>query len=96
MGSASAEKWAGSATQWYANATTRRTSSNNENVCYFVGHRTDCASVEQREVAARPKSKQTRLIRPDGKHFCQNSDIQRGISAVGDNFKVTSALLTNI
>ncbi|KAI0280120.1 hypothetical protein BGY98DRAFT_965749 [Russula aff. rugulosa BPL654] len=28
-----------------------------------------------------PKSKQTRLIRPDGNHFCQNSDIQRGLAA---------------
>lgn len=28
-----------------------------------------------------PKSKRARLIRPDGRHFCQNSDIQRGLSA---------------
>ena len=61
----------------------------------FCGHRTDCASVERREVAAQPKSKQPRLIRPDGKHFCQNSDIQRGISAVRD-FEVKFALLNNV
>jgi hypothetical protein len=36
MGSAGAAKWAGNATQRYANATTRYTSSKNENVCYFV------------------------------------------------------------
>ncbi|KAF8466499.1 hypothetical protein DFH94DRAFT_781237 [Russula ochroleuca] len=29
----------------------------------------------------RPKTKQPRMIRPDGKHYCQNSDIQRGLAA---------------
>lgn len=37
--------------------------------------------VSKQRKPARLKSKQTRLIRPDGEHFCQNSDIQRGLSA---------------
>ncbi|KAH9988149.1 hypothetical protein BJV77DRAFT_1023147 [Russula vinacea] len=35
--------------------------------------------VHRRKLPGRPKTKQPRVIRADGKHFCQNSDIQRGL-----------------
>jgi len=72
-----------------------RHTSSNENVCYFVVIELIVRLLSDVRFAARSKSKQKRLIRPDGEHFCQNLDIQRGIPAVRD-FKVTSALLTNI
>ena len=38
-----------------------------------------------------------RLLAPDGKHFCQNSDIQRGLAAVGafaETISITRCLTT--
>ena len=83
---ASAGKWAGSVTQRYANATTSYTCSN-ESVRHVVLFEWIVSLLSVFVVAARLKSKQTRVIRPDGEHFCQNADIQRGISAVR-GFKV--------
>jgi hypothetical protein len=45
--------------------------------------------------AARQWSKRPREMRADGKHYCQNSDIQRGLAAVRE-FKVTTESLADI
>ncbi len=59
------------------------------------GHWTDCGLLGSHVVSARSNLEKTRVIRPDGHHLCQNSDIQRGLFAVRD-FKATAALLTDV